>query len=152
ATGIRLQTSRGSMDETSLPRSPAVTTSPRHGGAGRTSPIPCGSAPARRTRNRIPSAPGRPAVAPRQTEACIWLLPYSRGRQGFSPSLVRDEGIDCALLQKLGDGFSLRRVFETHALRQLDRDFFRPARIIDPAAHPDHVGRLDAVVMLQNDA
>ena len=71
-------------------------------------------------------------------------------REGRHPR--RDEGVDLTPLQQLRNGGALGRIFHPHAGRQLDGDLLRPAGILDAAAHPGHVGRLHAVVVLQHDA
>ena len=64
----------------------------------------------------------------------------------------RDEGVDIASLQQRRDGGALRRVFHARAGGQLDGDLFGPAGMLDSSPHPNHVGRLHAVVVLQDDA
>src|SRR5260370_10032231 len=64
----------------------------------------------------------------------------------------RNEAVDVAALQEFGNGDVLWRVLHAHAGWELDGDLLRPARVLDPAPHPDNVGRLHAVVVFQNDA
>src|SRR6266446_9197769 len=58
----------------------------------------------------------------------------------------RDEAVDVAALQEFGNGDVLWRVLHAHAGWELDGDLLRPAGVLDPAPHPDNVGRLHAVV------
>ena len=53
---------------------------------------------------------------------------------------------------RAGNRRAVGRVVEPHAGRQLDRDLFRPARVLDAAADPVDIRALDAVIVFQEGA
>src|SRR5580704_17048611 len=109
-------------------------------------------------------APHADHVHDREKSGALEIILRHRDRIGKQPADIRvalldqgrrprrDEAVDVARLEQSRDGLALGRIVEPHAGRQLHRDLFRPAGVLNAAADPVNVRALDAVIVFQESA
>ena len=85
---------------------------------------------------------GRPVIGKQPADIVVGAIARRRPR--------RDQRVDAPLVQMLGQGFIIRQALQLDAFGGLYLDRLAPSRLLEAAAAPAHVGRLDAVLVLKD--